>query len=82
MTHRLRDPSRRLTAMSDGEFLAAWKRAFGQAPAAILERPAMVRLLLADGADQIRLKRAALERLRAITEAAREGDREREGERR
>ncbi len=49
-------PRARLARMSDRDFLAAWKRVFGQPPAALLERATMIDLLLADGPARL-LKR-------------------------
>ena len=66
------DPVRRLERMSDRDFLAAWKRVFGQVPAAMLERAAMIELLLGDGPGRMRHKLDELERLRASIRAERE----------
>ena len=57
------DPRARLARMSDRDFLAAWKRVFGQPPAALLERATMIDLLMADG--PARLLTRERDRLRA-----------------
>lgn len=62
-------PRERLENMSDREFLSAWKRVFGQMPAAMLDRSEMVALLLKDGPELILKRQAALNRLRATMRA-------------
>jgi hypothetical protein len=63
------DPHERLEAMSDRDFLAAWKRVFGQFPAAILNRGEMIALLLQDGPASILERQVALDHLRASMRA-------------
>ena len=57
------NPRARLARMSDRDFLAAWKRVFGQPPAALLERGTMVDLLLQDGPARLMMRER--DRLRA-----------------
>ena len=42
-------PRERLQAMTDGEFIAAWTDIFGGPPAAMLDRGAMIGLMLDEG---------------------------------
>ena len=57
------NPRERLARMSDRDFLAAWKRVFGQPPAALVERSTMIDLLLEDGPARLLIRER--DRLRA-----------------
>lgn len=71
MDDEIANPRARLARMSDGDFLAAWKRVFGQPPAALLERATMIDLLLEDGPARLMLRERDRLRVRAAMADAR-----------